>query len=711
MNALLLSLCMFAAARGAAEIPETYRDAWGAYLQGRAEDSASGYRYLATLGVDGVAPTVNLALLARDEGKPGEALPLWTKATLLAPEVAFLWSQRGWCYLSMGRAGEARDSFKKAAEVSDSAPQTAEAYLGLGLTEERDSNFKAAVEAFQAALPRSPFLLPAASAWLGRLAVRLGRLNGAERYLKQSFNQDPMQPEVLRELARVYQEQNATKAAWLAYRAVLEVDPKDAAARKGYEKTSRYLREPVERALPARRLARPLMAWTEPPPASDARNTVRVGLFADAAGAPRHVRRFYFISGSDFKIIDLKLNDEVTRGRALDQWSVELRPETNILELRDAHGAVQYTTKQPFRVEPADPGATVLIKTAELSDYAGVDAGDREVRGAVEAVPTPQGVHLVNEVGVEQYLYGQVAAAVPYEHAPPEALRAQAVLSRTRLEEFRRPTARDALLRMDLCDSAHCQRYVGLPQERHDATQAVQDTQGGRLARGGRLVGIRQHPYCAGVTEDGVSDRAENDSGAASHPPASVYELEISLHGPPEKDAACEASALVAPNWARWVRILDAAELRTRLPAEPFIGRIHDVRALRRSASGRVEALKVIGARGKTVLEGRSAIEDFLSPSSLRSTLFTLQPLYQGRALQRLLVWGAGTGDGRGACVAGMLGLGALGKGFREILQHYYPGAVVEGVTGAAAAAAGKKGRETRRRDLREKLRKKAKGG
>jgi peptidoglycan hydrolase-like amidase len=78
-------------------------------------------------------------------------------------------------------------------------------------------------------------------------------------------------------------------------------------------------------------------------------------------------------------------------------------------------------------------------------------------------------------------------------------------------------------------------------------------------------------------------------------------------------------------------------------------------------------------------------IEDVLSPSSLRSTLFTITPLYRGKRLMRLILWGAGTGTGRGVCRGGALGMASLGQGYHDILTHYYPGAHFEGLKNVPA--------------------------
>ncbi|MBI4387076.1 MAG: SpoIID/LytB domain-containing protein [Elusimicrobia bacterium] len=698
----------------AAETEETLRGAYGAFLKGRYEDAASGYRYLETIGAEGAAPAANMALIARDSGKPEEALSLWLKAALLSPKDAFLWNQRGWSYLSMERTREAKEVFQEAFKVSSGPADAAEANFGIGLALELEANLKSAVRSFEIAGVHNPYLAPAAMDRLGRLAARMKRWRPAEIYFKQSLERDPRQPETARRLAAAYEELKSPKAAWLAYKFSLDMDPSDSEAIKRFDTISRYLGERPERLMPARRLARPLLSKPAPPPDSP---RLRVALFADGRGEPAHLQRFFFIAGADFKIVDARLG-EINRGQGYQQWEISYLPQTQTIEIRDAHQQLQYTTKQAFWIEPVDSGASVLIKTPILNDFKGVDSGDRELRGRIEVAPTPYGFHLINELGREEYLYSILAAAMP-AGSPPEAMKAVAVVQRTRLEKSIRPAGEDSF-RNDVCDSSHCLVYLGVSGERAEATEAVLKTVGAKLFWGGDLMEAQQHVHCAGTTEEGVRDRPGSGPGIRS-----VSELELLTHSVPERSFYCETSALSGASWSRWARLLDGAELRARLGKEKDVGRIRRLLVTRRSATGRVEAIELEGPGGKVSVEGASAVSEFLDPGGIRSNLFTLQPIYRGHILHHLIVWGAGSGDGRGLCVAGALGMAHLGKDARSILVHYFPGSDPRGLPalppqgdevsggtprqGSAATGPDSKRSRSRAREIRERLRRKAK--
>ena len=652
----------------ATETAETYKGALGAFLAGRLADAESAYKYLVQVGVDGSKPTANLALLARDQGRADEAAALWTKATLLDEYDALMWNQRGWSQLSIASLKEAREAFRKAVQVSSGPALAAEAGFGLGLVEQMDGNPKAAIAAYQSAYTRSPYLLPAVAAQLARLAVGLHKWTAAETYFKQSLEQDQLQPDIALELARVLEKEGTVRGAWQAYKLALDMDPALEEARRGMDRMAREQVEKMERYLPVRRLVRPMLQKADVTPPSP---PLRIGLFADPTGEPANATHLYFVSGSDFRIVDLRLG-EVTRGAALDQWEVLFREDTRIIELRDTQHNVKFTTKQSFRIEPLNPGFTVLVKSVTLEDIKGVDIGDRELRGVVEIQPAPHGWAVINEVALEDYVSGIVTGAMPTD-SPREALRTHAVLARTRAASV--PHGKHhPFYNTDLCDSSHCQVYAGLAGESAAGREAVLSTAGGKLFKNGALFPAPFHPACGWATEE----RGE-DAPAPSGLFGSVLDLERLLHGYPPPSLYCELSSFVPPSWMRWARVVKGDVLRARIERTRFIGRLHDVRVVSRTPTGRVQALDVVGSRDTMRVEGPRAIEQFLAPRGLRSTLFTLQPLYRGKVLDQLVVWGAGTGDGHGLCLAGAMGQAHLRRRYGEILAFYYPGVEVRG--------------------------------
>ncbi|MBI5210872.1 MAG: SpoIID/LytB domain-containing protein [Elusimicrobia bacterium] len=652
-------------------------------MEGRLDEAEKGYRYLSTLGVSRPNPDPNLALIRRDMGEPDVALPAWTKASLLEGADGFIWNQRGWAYVALGDYDEAQTAFRKALDVSTTSASQAEANLGIAMAAIRDSHPKAALQPLRDAWTQGPYLVPTSAYLTGLAKLRSGDEQAALENFGSGANLDPLNLENLRELAKLSQRVGSNLKAWHYFQDLLRLDPDDTDARARAGKVAEHIIGDPMQMLQVRRLSRPLLdpsgkGYPEP---SHSSMTVRVALFASDDGKPAPAQRLYFMTNAPFRITT-KAGEVVKESpTGMLQWEILFREETNIVEVRDTTRILQHTSKQPFRIEPASRFGSVLLKSAQFRDTSAIDPGDREVRGVVEVIPTPYGFILVNEAVMEDYLYGAVSAALP-QGTPHEAYKAQAVVSRTRAL-WRRHHREPTLFDNDLCDSAHCQRFIGLNSETAKGTMAVAETEGMVLRfADGRMVDVIEHPHCGGITESGDHAwgpgfehlRSVSDGPGAAPRIDSPEALERWIHTPPDRGRYCEQAALFPQVSARWIRVLDVKDLNERMARVRHIGAIRHLRALRRSPSGRVLALEVVGTQDSMVLRSPDLIAGFLSPGSLRSTLFTIQPLYKGSTPSHFILWGAGTGHGVGMCRAGAVGQASVGRPWHEILMHYFPG-------------------------------------
>jgi len=684
--------------------------AWTAFLEGDLANAVGSFRYLATLGIAAPDPEANLALLARDLGRHDEALTDWVKTSLQEDARGFIWNQRGWAYAALERLPEARDSFLKGLDRSSTTADHAESQLGLAVVARLGAQPRQAMGPLRALLEqnpfdaasamKSPFIMAAANQEASQAALSVGDKSSARAYLRQCASLDAKNLECLKALAGLEAKIGEPRQAWYSYLGLLDMDPADAQAAHEVKKLKEFIPGDPESALPVRHIGRPMLApqpaEDEPLPApavSEAPQvpagrislrpapgpTLRVGLFSARDGRPATVTRLFFVANSDFKVVALSGDVIKDDGKALHPWEVDFRPENNLIELRDDSRNIVHTTKQGFRVIPSGPAASVLLKNARFVDGVGFDMGDREVRGALEVMPNPYGFKLINEVGLEEYLYGVVSAALPHQ-SDGEAYKAQAVVSRSRTLWFKAHHAENPE-RVDICDSEACQKYLGLSEEMKAAADAVRATAGITLTRGGVVALALEHDNCGGVTEDG---RASLEAGAEAlvsvsdgeHPAAighSPEQLELWTHEYPGPDRYCEASETTAPAESRWIRIIPAADITERAQRNRDIGSVRQLLVRKRTATGRVRVLEVVGSRGSLTLEGAQAIANVLSPGSLRSTLFTVQPLMAGSKADRFILWGAGTGHGVGLCRAGMLGQARMGRKWQVILAHYFP--------------------------------------
>jgi stage II sporulation protein D len=105
------------------------------------------------------------------------------------------------------------------------------------------------------------------------------------------------------------------------------------------------------------------------------------------------------------------------------------------------------------------------------------------------------------------------------------------------------------------------------------------------------------------------------------------------------------------------------------------IGRLKDLRVVRRGVSGRIVELEVIGSQAATVVRGF----DVRRLLDLRESLlvFEIQRDAEGQ-IEAVVFTGKGWGHGVGLCQVGAYGMALRGAGYEEILGHYYSGVAIE---------------------------------
>jgi stage II sporulation protein D len=268
-------------------------------------------------------------------------------------------------------------------------------------------------------------------------------------------------------------------------------------------------------------------------------------------------------------------------------------------------------------------------------------AGTLRVRGLPGNV-----LEVVNEVPLETYLLGVVGGEMPPSWEM-EALKAQAVAART-YAAARMRAARGADAPFDLYDDTRSQVYAGVPPARYASrlARAVGATEGEVLVHEGELLTAFFHSTCGGHTES-----AHRVFGSADRAP---------LKGVPCD--GCVESPLF-----RWEVKIPAEDLEGRLGVKG----VKTIRADERGPSGRCGAVRLVAEEGETVLTGK----DFrwkLGVNRLRSTAFEATREGDG-----FLFTGKGFGHGVGLCQWGARGLARKGKDCLQILEHYYPGAMV----------------------------------
>ena len=232
----------------------------------------------------------------------------------------------------------------------------------------------------------------------------------------------------------------------------------------------------------------------------------------------------------------------------------------------------------------------------------------------------------------------------------------------------------------DVCADDHCQRYQGLTRATGKTVRkAIDSTWGQVLTYDGELCDTRFSKCCGGVMERFSVCWEDKDYGY-------LVPLSDAPGHDPDQKCFCdtrdkEILGQVLNNYDqetvdfyRWTQEYDIdglSELVSRRSGHR-IGRIRSMEALERGDSGRICKLKITGTE-KTLIVGKELeIRKILSESHLKSSAFEIE-----MTKDKIILHGKGWGHGVGLCQIGAAVMASQGYTYKEILNHYYPGTVI----------------------------------
>ena len=333
--------------------------------------------------------------------------------------------------------------------------------------------------------------------------------------------------------------------------------------------------------------------------------------------------------------------------------------------------------------------------------------------GAFRVVKREAELTVINEVALEDYVTSVISSEMSAS-CPLELLKAHAVISRSWLwypkansshpargqtqsadtHEILRWYGREAHPDFDVCADDHCQRYQGITKAFSPAAaEAVRATAGEFLRYNGAICDARFSKCCGGITErystawededipylesiyDGpAQSRAESPEtwiGSAPSAYCNTKDLELLSRVLPGFDQETR-------DFYRWQVAYTSEELaeliQSRLGVD--LGPIRELHALARGPSGRIYRLKVTGERDYIIIGKELEIRRALSSTHLYSSAFVVE-----KEPDRIVLRGAGWGHGVGLCQIGAAVMANDGKTYTEILQHYYRGTTISGVS------------------------------
>lgn len=273
----------------------------------------------------------------------------------------------------------------------------------------------------------------------------------------------------------------------------------------------------------------------------------------------------------------------------------------------------------------------------------------RKYSGRIEFYENGNGtLTAVNVLPLEEYLVGLVASEMPTDW-PLEAIKAQAVAARSYALYQKGAKAPLTGHIYDVDSNVLDQVYNGA-SDNERVKAAVRSTKGEVLTRHGKPIKAFFNSTCGGQTES--SFNVWGEKGLTTH----------------ITDPYCARSPHLKWHYSISRRALAAILTKRGFPAED----ITDISIDNREKNPRAGVV-VIGTGSQTFYIQGSEFREMLGYNALKSTWFGVS--IEGN---NVVFEGRGFGHGVGMCQWGAKGMAEAGKGYREILAFYYPGAVLK---------------------------------
>lgn len=368
--------------------------------------------------------------------------------------------------------------------------------------------------------------------------------------------------------------------------------------------------------------------------------------------------------------------------------------------MSDSFWKLVTVTEGQASIEVTLPTGTVTVNGAvTVAAQEGlITLNGRQYRGTGEVRFNSAGtLALVNELPLEQYLYGVVPRELPPNpYGLLEAQKTQAVAARTYAMANLGKRKADGY---DLLPTTSDQVYGGYQDEHPVSNAAVDGTRGMVLKYDGKYADTVFSSTTGGFTANneevwnsapvpylrGVPD-AQRGNSLEHVPSLDVFKRHAnptSLRNAAEGDFEADWS-----RYHRWTVDWTQEELQAILGAwfNTELGTIHALNIPDRGPSGRALTLEVVADAGTFYVYKdtiRTALKYVLADgnyTSLRSTLVFLEPVVDPKTkeITGFVGYGGGWGHGVGLSQTGAVGMAEKKATYDEILAHYYQGTYLE---------------------------------
>ncbi|MFZ5646818.1 MAG: SpoIID/LytB domain-containing protein [Bacillota bacterium] len=338
-----------------------------------------------------------------------------------------------------------------------------------------------------------------------------------------------------------------------------------------------------------------------------------------------------------------------------------------------AGGAVSSLRFDAGSVNVVTSSGKYSLRGGQDLNLVGLVFGDRvqNYRGEVEFRPQFKGITVVNELPLEEYLYGVLPREMP-AFWPVEALRAQAVSARSyavaQLGTYRN-------YGFDLLASQMSQMYGGYDAEHSNTTRAVNETRDQVLLCKGKPISAFFHSSSGGYIEDSRDVWAE---------PLEYIKGKADPYD--RNDAHYNWS--VSYSMEQLVRQLTDRKGYYNSPKEPekVFSSIDDIEIVEKTSTGaRIKKIRITGLGTdkkpfKVEISNADAVRAALG---LKSALFSMKKeTGPDKKISKVTFTGSGYGHGLGLSQYGAYGMAGKGYNYQDILKYYYSNSEIGPIAG-----------------------------
>lgn len=369
----------------------------------------------------------------------------------------------------------------------------------------------------------------------------------------------------------------------------------------------------------------------------------------------------------------------------------------------------------------------VCISTKREGEEGRIFVKSIQRNGGIPAYPgklwiekTKEGLLLVNETGMEQYLCGVVNSEMPQSY-PMEALKAQAVCART--YAFHQKDAQAlAAYHADMDDSTAYQVYMN-QKETKKTSRAVSETMGEVLSYQGELSDIFYFSTSCGATS--TASEIWNGAGKRKYLTGKIQEKKEGEHSAEELKEEGRFKEFLEKNpggkndeiktwdskasWYRWETKLTFGQIEKNLEQKlsecvkkspenikvkmksgtyvsmpvSSVGKVEKVQVEKRGTGGIVTALRITGNEKTIRVSTEFVIRKLLASGEILRAdgqlvegmeLLPSAFFYMEEEKDGYHITGGGYGHGTGMSQNGAGRMAEEGKTYKEILSYYFDG-------------------------------------